>query len=680
MAILDKLFGNKPKEVVQSNDETALCVYVKSRVEEVRATAARVAQEATWLTNTAYLMGFDSIYWDTNFKQFRAINNVKRPLSLSRIHVNQILPTVQNRLAKLCKNPPKYDVLPESSSSEHKDSARLGLQVLNMQWERQEINLKRITLMMWVMQAGHGYFKVYWDPMKGKLITSPETGEQMFEGDIGIDVVSPFEVFSDPMGTTDEQAKWKVQAKVRRLSYFKDNYDRGDQVKEEDAWLLSLQYEMQLNSMNGAPAAASAIQTMKNSAIELVYYEKPSRKHPRGRQIVTANGILLEDKELPVGMIPLVKFDDIAVAGKYYPEAIVTHLRPIQDQYNELLRRRQEWTKKLLSGKIIAHRDAGLTEESLRNDQGEVVYWDWKPGAPEPKAMQMPMIPQYAYMEEDKLKSQFNEVSGISQPSKGEMPHSNMPAIGMQMLVEADDTRMGIEIEGHEIAYAKTGKLILEYVKAGYKSDRLLKVAGQSFEYAVSEFTGDDITSTDVMVIRGTSLPGSKTLRRQELMNSYTQGLLGDPHDPKVRQKVWGQMEYAFLGELWEDDALSEGQIKRQIEMIEMGEEPNVHELDNHDMAINKLNNIRISDKFDKYPPQVQQILLNQIELHIQALMRLANPQMAAQETVDEQMKNVKSQIASDPHLQQKMGEIDKPANLHDIRQGVQQNNNTGVG
>lgn len=677
--MLEKIFGKKADPPSQSNDEIALVDYVKSRVQEVRNTASRVAQEATWLTNTAYILGFDAIHWDTQLKQFRSINNVKRPLATNRIHVNMVLPTVQNRLAKLCKNPPRYDVLPENASGEAKDSARLSLQVLNMMWERLECNRKRIELLMWVMQAGHAFFKVYWDPMKGRFMTNPLTGETQFEGDVGLDVKSPFNIFSDPLASTDDQATWKAEANVRRLSYFKDNYENGHLVKEEDAWLLSLQYELQLNNMNGTPAAASTVQTMKNSAIEITYYEKPSRKHPKGRQIVIANGILLEDKELPVGIIPLVKFDDVTIGGKYYPEAIVTHLRPIQDQYNELLRRRQEWVKRLLAGKILAPRGSGITEEALRNDQGEVLSYDAKPGAPPPTAMQIPMIPNYAYEEEDKIKSQFGEVSGISQPSKGQMPSSSIPAIGMQMLVEADDTRIGIETEGHEIAFAKTGKLILEYVKEGYKTERMLKVAGDAFEYAIKSFVGSDIQSTDVMVIRGSTLPGSKVLRRQELMNAFTQGLLGDPSDPKVRQKVFAQLEFAFLGELWEDYALSEAQFRRHIEMIEQGQMPNVDEKDDHGLAMLMVNRIRISDKFDQYPPEIQQMFEQYSELHVQAAMRLANPDLAAQEKVDEQMKQVKSQIAQNPEMQQKLGQIDQPPNLHDMRQGVADQNQIGA-
>jgi hypothetical protein len=49
----------------------------------------------------------------------------------------------------------------------------------------------------------------------------------------------------------------------------------------------------------------------KNSAIEIIYYEKRSKDYPQGRKIVTASGILLADDELPIGEFDLVKFDDV---------------------------------------------------------------------------------------------------------------------------------------------------------------------------------------------------------------------------------------------------------------------------------------------------------------------------------------------------------------------------------
>jgi len=86
--------------------------------------------------------------------------------------------------------------------------------------------------------------------------------------------------------------------------------------------------------------------------------------------------------------------------------------------------------------------------------------------------MDMPQMPAWAYQEEQKLDEQFNEISGISEVSKGQLPSASIPALGMQILIEADDTRIGVMTEQHEHSYAKVGTFILDYVQRYYKTYR----------------------------------------------------------------------------------------------------------------------------------------------------------------------------------------------------------------
>jgi hypothetical protein len=73
-------------------------------------------------------------------------------------------------------------------------------------------------------------------------------------------------------------------------------------------------------------------------------------------------------------------------------------------------------------------------------------------------------------------------------------------------------------------------------------------------------------------------------------------------------------------------------------------------------MAIVRLNRIRISDKFHTYSPEVQAIFEKQIEMHIQAAMRMVSPTLAAEEKVGEEMKQVEAEIGQNPELQAQLG------------------------
>jgi hypothetical protein len=612
----------------QSGDEIKLVTYVDNKIEEIRASGPRTANEAIWFTNIAYIMGYDSVYFDASRRTFRPIPGTSA-LDRSRIHVNKILPNFQIRQARLCKNPPRYDVRPNSSDQDDKDAAQLSLKIINDVWDKELINQKRIELMAWMQQCGHAYIKVLWDDSKGELVTDPMSNDSEYEGEIGIEVMSAFEVFVDPLARTLQEAQYVIEAHVRPIQYFRMRYpEKGNLVKVEDTYLSSLQNLQKINnSTNLGPSGSSSV-SVQNSAIEKCLYEKPSKKYPKGRMVVVANGVLLEDKELPCGKIPIVKFDDVIVAGKYYSESIITHARPIQDQYNKLITRRAKWTNQLLAGKYIAARDAGLGKESITDDT-EVVEYDVVPGSAPPQAMQVPMIPQYAYMEEDRLERLLSELFGIGEVDKSQLPSASIPAIGMQLLVEQTDTRIGITTEHNEYSWAKVGSLILDYAEKYYTTERTLKEAGVSGEYLVHKVTGDGIKGNkDVIVIRGSTLPGSKVLKRQEILNLYSQGILGDPADPSLREKVLSQLEYGDLAETWKDISLDKAQIKKSIEMLKQNIQPDVHEMDNHRLHITTKNQFRKTDSFDRFTPEQKFMFEHDVEEHIQWLTKLMNPDL----------------------------------------------------
>lgn len=632
----------------QSPDEKKLADYVKKRVEECRQAANRVAHEGQWMTNIAYLMGFDSVYYDTNARQFVSINNASRVgLRRNRVFENLILPAVQNRQARLCKQPPKFEVRPEDSSNEAKDRARLDHKVLLQLWDDCEVNLKRLILTMWLQECGHAYLKVSFDDQKGRPLYDPQTQELVgYEGQILVEPVSSFEVFPDPLAQTLEDCQWIIQARVRKLDYFKTRYpERGALVKEESAWLLSIQYEQRINSLNNAGMAGGNTQlSMENAAIELTLYESRTEKHPHGRFVVVASGIVLEDKELPVGEIPFAKFDDVMVAGKYYSEATITHARPLQDQYNATLMRRAQWTRRLLAGKYIAARGHGLAPEALDDQSGEVVEYDNVPGTPEPHAIQVPTMPEYAYKETDDLKSSLYQIFGLSEISRGQIPSAGIPAIGMQLLLEQDETRVGVEVEQHEHSYARVGTLMLKYANKFFKTNRNLYEVDSNNDITVREFVGDDLSQNpEVRVVRGSTVPTSLSNRRQEILNVFDRGLLGNPADSMVQEKVVGMLEYGETQGLWQDAALDAGQWKRIINMIEQGDKPPEPDKgDNHPYLIKQLNNYRKSDKFLQLSPEQQQMIINLRDAHLDLMMQMTNPQASQME------ENVKQGLTPD--------------------------------
>lgn len=640
-APLDKI--SEPGD--QSPDDEKLVQHIKEKIDQVRQANSRIALEGTYLTNVAYLMGFDGVYFDTNYRQFKNIDS-KRRITRNRFKVNKILPLAQNRLSRLTQSPPRFDVRPNSNSTEDKDASRLALQVIENVFDRQRFDEKRHDLTMAAMQGGVAYIQVLWDPSLGKPMINPETNQiEDYEGDIRIEVLNALEVFPDPLAKNIDDCQWLIKAKVRKLDYFKNRYpDRGEAVKEESAWLLSSIYDLKTNAITSTGMAGASHQDqMKNSAIELVYYEKRSKEHPNGRMIVCASGILLEDKELPIGQYDIVKFDDIKVGGRFYAESVITHARPIQDHYNILRTKIADWIKKMLAGKYIAAKGSELGQESLTNDSGEVMLYTPVPNASEPHALVIPQIPPYVFKEIEVADKELDYVFGINEISRGVLPSASIPASGMAFLQEQDQTRIGVQTTSNENGYSRVAECVLKYVSEYYVMPRLLKEAGDGLEYAVKDFVGADIKNNhDVICITGSTIPTSKVLRRQDIINAMQMGLLGDPADPKVRAKVLAETEFGDVAEVWKSQAMDEGQYKKVLVMIENGDEVGVHKslnmFDNHQFHLKEMNDYRKSDKFDNLDEEKQKLFMFVMEWRLNALVGIANPQIPQQTQLAEEM------------------------------------------
>jgi len=98
----DALLSGKQEEITP--DDTKLYAFLKDRVEDTRRSTSRVTHESIWLTNIAYLLGYENIYFDPVLRRYRSNDATQPYLTRSRIHANKILPTIQNRLFKTDKS------------------------------------------------------------------------------------------------------------------------------------------------------------------------------------------------------------------------------------------------------------------------------------------------------------------------------------------------------------------------------------------------------------------------------------------------------------------------------------------------------------------------------------------------------------------------------------------------
>ena len=177
--------------------------------------------------------------------------------------------------------------------------------------------------------------------------------------------------------------------------------------------------------------------------------------------------------------------------------------------------------------------------------------------------------------------------------------------------------------ELHELSWAKVFRHMLMFVEQGYQIPRKLKLAGKDNQFIVTELEGRMLRgNNDVRVRRGSSLPNSKTLKRQDIVNTMSLGLLGDPKsNPQVAMNILDELEFGQSENMWQDLKIDSAQIKRGMDAMERGEQIEVNQKDNNVFWCQELNRFRKSEKFGQLPEEIQRLFEANLEDRLNQLM-----------------------------------------------------------
>ena len=168
-------------------------------VEEVRQDynkrrEERRSLEAQWQLNINFMMGNQYSYIASN----QTIREDEKQYFWQEKEVfNHIAPIVETRISKITSNTPSVTVVPASTEEADIESAKLSKEILNSVANRLNLTDIEKTATTWSEICGTVFYKVVWNTDTGRMVATDETGRAIKEGDVEIEVVSPFEIFPD---------------------------------------------------------------------------------------------------------------------------------------------------------------------------------------------------------------------------------------------------------------------------------------------------------------------------------------------------------------------------------------------------------------------------------------------------------------------------------------------------
>ena len=495
---------------------------------------ARRSLEAQWQLNINFMMGNQYSYIASN----GGLNqDTKQYFWQEKEVFNQIAPIVETRISKICSNTPSVTVVPATTDEADVESAKLSKEIINSVSSR--LNLPDIikTATTWSEICGTVFYKVMWDTNSGKMVAVDELGNQINEGDVNIEVVSPFEIFPDNISCERiEDVKSLIHARAMDISEIKTEW--GVDVDEELVHSFSLDGHASNLGGLGYDAHINKVANVElaNHAIVIERYERPNKKYPNGRLTIVAGGKLLFDGELPYfngemgnRTFPFVKQISNYMPGSFFGVSVVDRLIPLQRAYNAVRNRKHEYFNRSVMN-VLAVEDGSVDTDALEIEglsPGKVLVY--RQGSKTPEIMQNPKLTIDFDTEEERLLGEFKTISGISELMTSTYAnYTNMSGVALELLAEQDNTRLLTAIDSSKLAVKIIAKYALRLYKQYAVLPRLLKIAGESGNVQLYYWDKNEICSDDVVFDSSSNTSETLAQRRTMLLDLIKQGLMFD--------------------------------------------------------------------------------------------------------------------------------------------------------
>ncbi|MBR4998419.1 MAG: hypothetical protein IKY10_00930, partial [Clostridia bacterium] len=474
---------------------------------------------------------------------------------------NHIAPIIETRISRISSIAPEITVVPATADEADIESAKLSKDILKSVSHRLNLTDIEKTATTWSEICGTAFYKVVWNTNRGKMVATDELGKAIREGDVDVEVVSPFEIFPDNLSCERiEDVKSIIHAKAVEIGEIKSLW--GVDVDAEKVHSFTL--DSQVGNLGGLGYDAHinkvANVELKNHCVLIEKYVKPSELEPNGRLVIVAGGKLLYNGEMPYindeldrRTFPFVKQISNYLPGSFFGVSVVDRLIPVQRAYNAVRNRKHEYFNRSVMN-VLAVEDGSVNTDELELEglsPGKVLVY--RQGSKVPEIMQNPKQTLDFETEEERLLQEFKTVSGVSDMmTDSYSKYTNLSGVALQLLAEQDNSRLSTAIGSNKLAIKTIAKFVLRLYKQYAVIPRLLKIAGDSGDVQMYYWDQNEICSDDVVFDTSTEKSETIAQRRTMLMDLIKQGLLFD-EDGKFSQGMRKKCLDLLGFGMWED-------------------------------------------------------------------------------------------------------------------------------
>lgn len=488
------------------------------------------------------------------------------PYFRSRPVINRIRPIIRTELSRLTSQKPSATIVPATGEDQDLSAAQAGEQVWEATYKQKKIGSVFRQTMFWSLNTGTGFMKTYWDPSKKSKSWQDWTQDELMQaaaagmqpkgpkppdGDFCYENVTPFHLFVPDMMQEDiEDQPYVIQVQTRTPEWVEMNYHV--KVKPNTMEASDILNDSFLNLVGAGDYKQDSV---------LIYevWVKPgnvSFMQNGGMFTIVGDKVVqfIEGNPYIHQEYPFTKFPHIPT-GRFYGASVIDDLISIQREFNRTRGQIIEAKNKMAHPQLMAAKGS-VNASKITTEPGQVIEYNLGFPAPEPLPLQG--LPAYVLQELDRQLSDFEDISGQHQVSKGQAPSGVTAATAINFLQEQDESMLSTTFAAIEEGFEKIGYQTLCYVKQYWDMPRMVKVVGKDGYFNVISFRGADLRdNTDIRVESGSALPTSKSAKQAFLMDMMAQGFIPP-------EKGLELMEMGGVQRLYEDIQVDFAQASRE--------------------------------------------------------------------------------------------------------------------
>lgn len=609
---------------VLTEEEEAIVKEVNIRFD--RHITNRREQEKIWHICTAFFLGKQWQVWDKRTRTLREDNKV--PKYRVRLTSNKIYAIVKTKIAQMLKAKPTFSVLPNTSEEEDAMAAKIGEKVLLHLWRKLNMDSAVLELSTWMFTCGTAFLKYTWNSQKGKYL-GMQDGTPIFEGEMDVEVVSPFEIVVDSEAKNMDDLLWIQQAKTRSLDWIQSQFpEKGKFVKADGGKVDDLAKDLkQMSALASGSTGEKPIHDQ--TAIVKEYWHKPGARYPLGLHAIVAGKVVLFQEDMikekgDLAELPIIKFDENVMPGRFWSVSTVEQLIALQKEYNKSISQIVEVKNLIAKPKVLLPKGSGIAKSSFTTEPGEII--EHRPGMA-PSYMPLPQLPVFVSENIMRISHDIDEISGVNEVSKGVRPEGTRSALQLQFLAEQDASKLATTITMFEKSLGCLGNRLLSMAQNKYKEERQLKIVGRNAEHELVGFKGADLKGNfDVDVKTMSALETSKSAMRAQILELVQFGFIKP--DNTRPGKLLNILQLGNLNEFYDSNTLDETFSKRENMDMAGGEIAQVFDWQDHDVHVANHNEFRKTMEFQKLPDVTKEFFEEHIRQHLQ---RIEDQDMAAQ-------------------------------------------------